>query len=390
VLIAWIVYVTWPRRLSYAPELPLPRPDLHGGQLVLKSPTGYLFAEVGHYHDELSAYLDFEYLRSLPWVDDSRVLLTASEIPGGPAYRIYFELENDLLAAIPYLARLQAGRWIGRFHVDYGNRSELLYFREQTHLFSAAYNEPIRRKLESIPRTQLTANVAQFLLFKAKTDRRVRERIEPVPPQLSGEQAHEMAADIIAVANFYSLPLELFLGIGAMENNFLNVMGDMEHTVWKRRAAPGDLVVGRRRGRVLVWNYSLGVWQITRETLRYAQELYLKDKRDYSKLPERLRPSGELDVNAIGSHVLTTYAGLLLRDLLDRFGGDVEKAAGAYNGGPSNPNAQYASGVEQVANYARRVLSQSAMVNGRAIAETKIIISARRRRASMREQMPLR
>lgn len=37
---------------------------------------------------------------------------------------------------------------------------------------------------------------------------------------LSREHATEMAVDIIAVAKFYDLPLDIFLGIGAMENNY--------------------------------------------------------------------------------------------------------------------------------------------------------------------------
>jgi hypothetical protein len=57
--------------------------------------------------------------------------------------------------------------------------------------------------------------------------------------------------------------------------------------------------------------------------------------------------------------VLTTYAGLLLRGLLDHFGGDVEKATGAYNGGVKAPNPAYASGVKGVAQYARRVLEHA-------------------------------
>jgi soluble lytic murein transglycosylase-like protein len=65
------------------------------------------------------------------------------------------------------------------------------------------------------------------------------------------------------------------------------------------------------------------------------------------------------------SHVLTTYAGLLLRDLLDRFNGDIEKAVGAYNGGPRNPNAEYAAGVQLVAVYARNFLSESPQLTSR-------------------------
>jgi soluble lytic murein transglycosylase-like protein len=77
-----------------------------------------------------------------------------------------------------------------------------------------------------------------------------------------------------------------------------------------------------------------------------------------------------LELDLTDSHVLTTYAGLLLRDLLDGFNGDVEKAVGAYNGGPGNPNLRYAAGVQAVAEYARNVLERVTAVNERAAADT--------------------
>jgi hypothetical protein len=110
---------------------------------------------------------------------------------------------------------------------------------------------------------------------------------------------------------------------------------------------------------VLVSDYSIGAWQISRETLRAAHQLYLKDKRGYEQLPPRLRPPRELDVNSVNREVLTTYAGLVLRDLLDRFDGNVEQAIGAYNGGARNPNPAYAASVKNVALYARRVLEHA-------------------------------
>ena len=99
----------------------------------------------------------------------------------------------------------------------------------------------------------------------------------------------ELATDIIAASDFYNLPLDVFLGIGAMENNYLSIRGDINHAIWKRSPAKDDIVLKRGRHRVLVSDYSIGVWQIT-QTLRYAHALFLKDKRDYSQLPERLRP----------------------------------------------------------------------------------------------------
>src|SRR5207249_10523844 len=198
--------------------------------------------------------------------------------------------------------------------------------------------------------------LARFLVFKSQTDNRVLARSDPVPRPLTQEQATQLAADILDVAQFYSLPLDYFLGVGAMENDYMDVDGDLTHAVWKKRAQPDDIVLRRTRKRVMVSDYAIGTWQITRETLRAAHVLYLKDKRDYNLLPARLRPPRELDVNSVSDAVLTTYAGLLLRNLLDYFHGDVEKAIGAYNGGIKTPNPDYASGVTRVSEYARRVL----------------------------------
>jgi hypothetical protein len=220
--------------------------------------------------------------------------------------------------------------------------------------------------------------VASFILFKIRTDRRVRRRLEPVADkELSIDDAKTFAADMIAVAEFYEIPLDMLLGIGAMENNYLDIRGDLKHAVWKKHAQKGDIILRRRRGRVLVSNYSLGPWQITRETLRYAHSLYVRDKRDYGKLPDRLRPPQRLDLEHIDSHMLTTYAGLLLRNLLDYFQGDVQKAQGAYNGGRKNPNLDYSSGVATVASYARRVVGLAVGRKGNAVSELSLVVASK-------------
>lgn len=84
--------------------------------------------------------------------------------------------------------------------------------------------------------------------------------------------------------------------------------------------------------------------------------------------PDHLRPPRELDVAGLDKVVLTTYAGLLFRNLLDRFDGDAGTAAGAYNGGPGKPNAKYEADVEMVARYARRVMEQAAALRSQKVA----------------------
>jgi hypothetical protein len=373
VLVFWIGVRTWPRplRVSVGRHLPV---EVAQGKLVFPFPAKSVLGEVGSFDNELSAYLWFDYVRSRPAMKQSQVLLTATERLSKPIYRIYVVLPNDAVEAIAYLANLEAKKLIigDGDHLVYSNPAAIEYDREQTALFLAAYNKPVQRNLNAFTAKQLVPSVARFLIFKSRTDPRVLGGADV--RSLSREQATELAADIIAVSKFYDLPLDIFLGIGAMENNYLSIRGDLKHAVWKKRAAKDDIILKRRGHRVLVSDYSIGVWQITRETLRYAHDLYLKDKRDYSQLPTRLRPPKSLELDLTNSHVLTTYAGLLLRDLLDRFQGDVAKAIGAYNGGFRNPNLRYAAGVQKVAEYARNILERVTAINGRAIARTTLFI----------------
>jgi len=349
---------------------PSPSVRFEHNQMIVPLPTKALLAEVGRFDDEISAYLWFDYLRSRSGVEESQVLLTVREKEQVPVYRIEVVLPNDALAAIPFLADLEAKGFIEGFDLVFTTPAQVDYKREQTSIFRAAYRRPVGKKLETLPRNHLLSSTARFLGFKSRTDPRVRGAAESRPSSLSHEQATELAADIVAVAEFYDLPLDVFLGIGAMENNYLSVRGDINHAIWKRKPAKDDIILKRGRHRVLVSDYSIGVWQITRETLRYAHALFLTDKRDYSQLPERLRPPKTLELDLTDSHVLTTYAGLLLRDLLNRFNGDVEKAVGAYNGGPRNPNLHYAAGVQAVAEYARNILERVTAENERAMEET--------------------
>jgi hypothetical protein len=384
----YIAARTWPPAGPAMPAAQVPALEMRDGRFILRAPADALLSTVATFTDELLAYLHFEHLRSRRQIDGDQVLLTAAETPDGPSYRIQLVLENDLLAAVPYLAELAAARLIAGWDLSVSPAAQIQDKRQQTLLFVSAYNFPVRTRLEELSDAHLMSPLVRFLLFKSKTDRRVRESIEPVPAVLSRDEAGKLAADVIAVARFYALPLDFFLGIGAMENNYMNATGDSEHAVWKRRPEKGDIVLRRRGGRVLVHNFSIGIWQITRETLRYAHRLYLADERDYTALPERLRPSKTLDLDAVEGPALTTYAGLLLRDLLDKFDGNVERATGAYNGGPRNPNLKYAAGVAAAAEHARRVMEQASVLSGRRVAETQFIMSRRGDGLTLRVKQP--
>jgi hypothetical protein len=359
---AYTDYRLWLLDLPASARPKVPVAAIQKKQLVVPFTPGVPAAEVATFNDQLEAFLRFEYLRgreAREGHDTSRMLLTALNTPKGPHYKIFVITDNDLLAAVPQLASLESRNLISHYEFQTWSQREFSYYQQQSHTFDVAYDMPTEQKLETISSSKLLPALAQFLIFKSQTDNRVVGGDDSAPRPLTREQATQLATDILDVAHFYDLPLDYFMGVGAMENDYMDVNGDLTHAVWKKRAQRGDIVLRRTRKRVMVSDYAMGTWQITRETLRAAHQLYLRDKRDYSKLPARLRPPRELDLNSVDDAVLTTYAGLLLRDLLDHFGGDVGKAIGAYNGGVRTPNPAYASGVKTVADYARRILEHA-------------------------------
>jgi hypothetical protein len=357
----------FPDRLHVSVAAEIPRPAFDDQRMRLVLPNRYLVAAIGSYRDELLAYLVFDYLKSRH-IAGMELLLTCREGNSVPSYHVLAHLPNDLLSATPLLIELEQRGLIDGFDLRYEAQVVLERQRSETHVFMTAYSMPVHSSLEKLPASTLRAGTRAFVMFKSMTDPRTRPSALLRLRRLDLDEARRLATDIIAVADFFELPLDLFLGIGAMENNYLNVAGDLKHTAWKRRAEPGDIVVLRRRNRVMVQNSALGLWQITRETLRYAHLLFLRDRRNYDLLPERLRPPRALDLDHTRPEVLTTYAGLLFRSLLDRFDGDVGKAVGAYNGGPANPIVSYEHGVSLVATYARTILEHFAAANTGSVA----------------------
>jgi hypothetical protein len=369
-LSAWVAYRVRPLKLAIKLPPVLPIVNVEGGAVTVQLRADALVAKVGEYSSELEAYLRFEYLKSHASLDGSRVLLTVGNVRAGPRYQLFLVLDNNLLFDVTYLGGLKAKGYIPDYDIYPVSFERLARQRLETAVFLGSYNPAHTKRLADVPVDRLTEPLASFLVFKSRTDRRIRENIQPIPTAISDDQAKELSADILDVVRFHQLPLEVFLGIGAMENNYMNVRGDLDHAVWKRRPQPGDIVLRRTQSRVLVSDYAMGVWQITRETLRRAHDLYLRDKRDYSALPPRLRPAKKLSFDLDNSEVLTTYAGLLLRHLLDQSDGDIAKAVGAYNGSFARPNYQYAAGVEAVALYARDFLERAAHLDGINVAKS--------------------
>ena len=369
-LTLWAADRLWPRHMRVSAQYPHLAPKIQGRNIAVPFSSEIGCAEIASFDDQLEAFLRYEYLRGRDPDDALKIFLTAGRTGKRANYKIFLLVENDQLTAVPRLNRMESHGLITHYELVAWTRQDLAVAQRQSRMFENAYNMPTEQRLETLPSFQLLPALADFLVFKSQTDWRVVGQSSSAPQPLTHHQALRLASDILDVAHFYALPLDSFLGVGAMENNYMSVDGDLTHAVWKKRAERGDIVLERSRKRVLVSDYSIGAWQISRETLRAAHQLYLKDARDYDELPPRLRPPRQLDVNAVNSEVLTTYAGLVLRDLLDRFGGDVDQAIGAYNGGVRNPNPAYAAGVKNAALYARKVLEHAPLPAAKSPAAT--------------------
>lgn len=347
---------------SMPPSKPVPLPIPHlqaDGSVDLSMPNGNLVASVGHYSTELAAYLRLKYLQSLQPLAGTKILIRWPHGPHHPNYRLYVVLPNHFIAQSNLLLKLQNQGKIPNFHLSSPPSSEIHNWSIQTSILQQVYQPTPGKPLLQLPRAELIPAVARFILFKSRTDPRSQLHLVPPGKVPTPKESLQFATDIVDVANFYHVPLSMLIGVGAMENNFLDVRGDLQHTVWMRHWQRGDVVIRRRRGWFLVKDYSLGPWQITQGTLRYAHLLFRRDTRDYSLLPPRLRPPKRLHLTHVSTPVLTTYAGLILSNLLTKFHGNPYKAAGAYNGGDRRPNMHYAQGVFLVADYAHRVIAHA-------------------------------
>lgn len=357
----------WPRTIPLAINPRFPLVTLRDGEPGIVLPTQVLVAQVGNYPTTAASFLHFDWIRSRDRARGRRFMLCSGVTPRSGKLRIYVQLQDNILVDFPFLGSLTANEIIPSFALENWTDAELSYCEQQSAQLDQIFVQPPDMLLTGLADKNLIGPMADFLAFKSATDPRVLSQTIVGPIVLNPTQARELAEDIIVIARFYALPLNYFLGLGAMENNYMSIRGDLDHAVWKKYPQHGDIVLKRRHGRVLVRNYSLGIWQLTRETLRYVQSLYLQDRfvRDYTLLPKRLQPAAFQDPDEIQPETITTFAGLFFRALLDRFDGNVLQAVGAYNGGPGKPNPAYAAMVQNAANYARRVIVHSALFDAR-------------------------
>lgn len=209
-----------PQPLQIRPEASIPVWSRVANRDVVAMPGRSLVGELARYDDEFFAWLMFTYLSGAPELNGGELLLSYSATGGRIVYSLRIYLPNDLLSGIALLSRAQARGLAREVSWNYVTDEALERLRGQTRLFRMAYDLPARNKLETFKHAELVAYVRRWVRFKSATDPRIRSQIAAAPAALNSDEARQLAEDIVSVATFFELPLDFFLGIGAMENNF--------------------------------------------------------------------------------------------------------------------------------------------------------------------------
>ncbi|MEK7751173.1 MAG: hypothetical protein AAB654_04600 [Acidobacteriota bacterium] len=152
-LAGWVGHRLWPRSLRVLPGKPLvPAVEPPASRSAVRLPSRYLLADAGRYGDELFAYLMFDYVRGVVSRKGTEALLTHHKGTQGLVYTLRLHLRNDLLAAIPQLARWQVAGILPSFEWRWVTDEVLAHYRSQAQRMHEAYNLPARRELGRLNR----------------------------------------------------------------------------------------------------------------------------------------------------------------------------------------------------------------------------------------------
>ena len=180
----WIAFRTWPRKI-WLGTAPYPSVYFDHDIMIVPFPTETLLAEVGRFDDELSAYLWFDYLRTRPGVEGSQILLTVSEKEGAPLYRIEVSRSEQCSGWIHFSRNSDRRLLLRASSLGFTTKQVTERKRETANLFVAACERPVEKEFKLLPRKQLLRPMVHFLVFKSRTDPRVRGRDESRPASLS-------------------------------------------------------------------------------------------------------------------------------------------------------------------------------------------------------------
>ena len=243
-----VTYYYWPQSLQ-RPEAPVPQViSTDTGHTSISWPGRVFVAKVGDFDDVLPAYLMFDYIRSHGPLQGRQVLLTSAGLSSHARYSIWVQLPDDVLTGVEESAVLKQNPLLSVGEESWITADQYARDLFETNSFVQAYNSPDFPTLTEIPPEALRRYVQQFICFKASVDPRTWPGNSFPLSRPSPERAEDLAADIVELASFYGIPVDVLLGIGAMENNFLNAPGDLNNAIWKNDVERDDIVL-RRRGR---------------------------------------------------------------------------------------------------------------------------------------------
>ena len=280
-------------------------------QTTMTFPGMHLMADAGTFRDELSAYAAVREMRRR-----GTPAMPLAIVHHDKAVAVRLELPNDLLQAIPLVNHLRTSGLIGEQDWAVAPTADVNGWRDVSTLFDQLYSEV------------------------------------PLRSTRRAESAH-VVADMLEIARFFGLSVRYFQPVPHAHSP--------PASNWTRQPAAGDVVLLRIPGATLVADKAAVEWQEISEALAHAQAVLDSGSWDYSKLSSHLRPNGApADTRP---EVLLTYAGALMRHLVDTAGVTAPETIAAWADRPDNPNVRHDPGVRRAALYARRVLAYAVHIN---------------------------
>lgn len=172
-------------------------------------PNRVLTGELAEFNDGFFAFLMFDYLRARPGLSGRTVMLTSTEQQGLP--RVLVRLPDDLIEGVNILGEMKAHRLTPAVRFEWVPPSQLDSWIQEKSVFEDAYNGRASKRLERLHASELQRYLREFIRFKSETDPGRSTGSDPIPSPLNREDASRLAADIIAIARFYDVPISLFL-----------------------------------------------------------------------------------------------------------------------------------------------------------------------------------
>ena len=268
------------------------------------------------FDDEFAAYAHASELRgrlrdaATPFVAVDRLRSQAA---------VKLELPNDLMTAIPMIARLRQYDLPPESDWFIARTSDLDEWKQTSALCEQLYGRVPRRG--------------------------------PYQPR----RRSNVVADILAVAEGFGVPLYLFSPrLGPDDLPALPA-------VWKRAPEAQDVVLLRRPPRYLTANRDSVRWQEVQRALLRAHDLLASYRTQLDRLPAHLRPSGDLQ-DEVQPTALFTYAAVLVSDLAQKAAPNDKEALAAYMEGPRDETVRHDVGIRRAALYARQALAHAYFV----------------------------